>query len=82
MIDIEKLKDGSEIWFVHQNRPVSIISHGIRKYISESGIQINVVGRDCDLPADLCYFSEMELIDDQLDYWRDMKLMKIVKDNA
>jgi hypothetical protein len=82
MIDIEKLKDGSEIWFLHQNRPASFISEGIRKYISMSGIHFNVMGRDCDLPADHCYFSEMELIDDQLDYWRDMKLMKIVKDNA
>ncbi len=82
MIDIEKLKDGNEVWFVLENRAASFISHGIRKHITDSGTQINVFGRNYDIPADWCYFSEMELIEEQINYWRDMRLNKIVQDNA
>ncbi len=82
MIDIEKLKEGQTVWILNRNKPESFISKGIIEHKMASGIQINVLGECFNVPADYCYFSEMELIEDQINYWRDMRLMKIVKDNA
>lgn len=82
MIDVEQFEKGKEVWFVHQNRLASFISHTIKKYNTTSGFQINIIGSGYDIPADWCYYSKIECIEAQVNYWRDMRLNEIVKDSA
>lgn len=84
MIDIEDLKPGNEVWVVHNNRPQRLTMDRLEKVITASGVQYNVI--DCSflygVPADLCFLNELDLIESQVNYWRDIRLNKILKDNA
>lgn len=79
MIDIELLKEGQTVWVLHENRIVSFVSCGIHKLHTASGTQINIKGAIYSFPADHCYSSEMELIEAQIEYWRDRRLFAISK---
>ena len=82
MIDIENFEEGTVVWFAHNNQPISFIGVEVMKYVTTSGLQFNILGQNCDIPADLCYSSKIECIEAQINYWRDMRLNEIVKDNA
>lgn len=84
MIDIEKLKPGNEVWVLHNNRTKKLVIKSLEKIILASGVQYNIIDKDffTTRPACLCYSSEMDLIEEQINYWHDMRLNKIVKDNA
>lgn len=79
MIDIEKFKIGTAVWVVHNNRPVSFVSHRIEHLSTSNGGQINIAGATWSIPADQCYLTEMELIEAQINYWRDLRLLRIVQ---
>jgi hypothetical protein len=81
MIDIELLKPGNTVCVVHNNRPQSFVSQRIDRLTTSNGTQINITGGAFSIPADKCFFSEMELIEDQINYWRDMRLNKIIQGN-
>lgn len=81
MIDIEVLKPGMDVWILNNNRPVKLVMERLDKLISAHGVQYNVVDGAYSVPADWCFATEMELIEAQINYWRDYRLAKIVKDN-
>ena len=84
MIDEEKIKVGHSLWCLYNNRPLKIIVHDILFRLFDWGVQVDVVGygeNAVNIPIEWCYFTGMELIKDQNNYWCDMRLMKIVKDN-
>lgn len=81
MIDIELLKPGMDVWIEHKSRPVKLTMERLEKLISSSGVQYNVVDSSFiyGVPADKCYRSELECIEAQINYWRDMRLNFLVK---
>lgn len=81
MIDIENFEEGTEVWCVHNNKPREFIGLEIIEYSTASGSQFNVLGVEFDVPADHCYLSKKELIGAQINYWREMGLNEIVKEN-
>jgi len=78
MIDIELLKPANTVWVLHNNRPISFVSQRVERLSTSNGTQINIAGGCFSIPADKCYFSKMELIEDQINYWNDMRLHEIV----
>ena len=79
MIDIETLKPGTPVWILHQNRPVKFVMRKLEKIISDSGVSYHVEGEGYSVPADWCFSTELELIENEINYWRDMRLNYIVK---
>lgn len=80
MIDIETLKPGTTVWILHQNRPTKLVMERLEKLISESGVHYHVAGSGYSVPADWCFSTELELIENEINYWRDMRLYVIVKE--
>jgi len=87
MIDFENLKEGSEIWLVYKNRPTCVVYKGFIRLSTSGGYHINavcsfsVLGVPFETPVDYCYLTELECIEEQVNYWHDMRLNRILKDN-